>query len=68
MVSVTAGGRTQYRYHDGQTGYLSHGLLPLYFGLGDAKKVAQVRVQWPSGQDQVLTEVSANDTVTIREP
>jgi len=68
LVRVKAGAQTQYRYHDGQTGYLSHGLLPLYFGLGTATVAAEVRVQWPSGTDKVLTDVPGGQMVTVKEP
>ena len=34
IVKVTAGGTTYMKVMDGSTGYLSHGVYPLYFGLG----------------------------------
>jgi hypothetical protein len=67
-VKVRSGAKTYTRYHDGKTGYLAQGLLPLYFGLGDAGKVDQVEVLWPSGKTQVLTTgIRANSLLTITE-
>ena len=53
-VTVEAGGARLWQYHDGKSGYLSHSLLPLYFGLGDAATVDRVEVAWPSGRTQTI--------------
>ena len=37
---------------DGNSGYLSHSLYPLYFGLGAAESIDGIEVQWPSGKAQ----------------
>jgi len=55
--------------NDGKSGYLSQSVLPLYFGLGDAKKIDRVEVNWPSGRKQVVTqELQENQTIRITEP
>ncbi len=53
-VQVTAAGRTATQVNDGQSGYLSQSVLPLYFGLDAAATVDRVAVQWPGGRRQVL--------------
>jgi len=53
-VKVFAGKLTQTRFMDGNSGYLSHSLLPLYFGLGDTTVVDRIEVQWPSGIKQTV--------------
>ena len=39
---------------DGNSGYLSHSLYPLYFGLGAADAVDSIEVTWPSGKKQTV--------------
>jgi enediyne biosynthesis protein E4 len=68
-VRVRAGGLVYLKQNDGKSGYLSQSVLPLYFGLGDAKTVDRVEVDWPSGRKQVLTEgLRENQTLQVTEP
>jgi hypothetical protein len=53
-VQVRAGDDTYVKVHDGRSGYLAQSAMPLYFGLADHAVVDEVRVQWPSGAEQVL--------------
>ena len=50
IVKVTVGGKTQTKVNDGVSGYLSHSLIPLYFGLGEADAIEKIEVVWPSGE------------------
>ena len=68
VVKVHAGGVVQTRVHDGKSGYLSQSSQPLYFGLGDAKKVEEIEVTWPSGRSQTLTDVESSRRIEIIEP
>ena len=56
VVKVVAGDLVLTQSHDGKSGYLSQSSLPLYFGLGEQKKVDRVEIEWPSGTRQVVTE------------
>jgi hypothetical protein len=47
--------------------YLSQNELPLTFGLGQQAKAARVEVAWPSGATDVLTDVAANQAITVEE-
>ena len=52
--------------HSGSS-YLSQSELMLTFGLGDRTKADSIEVQWPSGQADKLSKVSAGQTITIQE-
>jgi hypothetical protein len=39
----------------------------LHFGLGSAARVPQLEIQWLSGHKQILTDVKANQILTVRE-
>ncbi len=68
-VTVRAGSATYTKVQDGQSGYLSQSLYPLYFGLGEAGQVDQVEVLWPSGKQQVLAgPIAAGSKLNITEP
>ncbi|MGA6985168.1 MAG: ASPIC/UnbV domain-containing protein [Terriglobales bacterium] len=68
-VRVYAGGQTYTKYNDGKSGYLAQSVLPLYFGLGDAREIDRVEVDWPSGRKQVLTAgIEENQTLRVKEP
>jgi enediyne biosynthesis protein E4 len=66
-VRVTAAGRTQARAALSQSSYYSHDDLRLPFGLGKATAAERIEVQWPSGRQDVVTAVAANQVVTVRE-
>ncbi len=69
VVKVSAGGSTYTKVFDGNSGYLSHSLYPLYFGLGAAEAVDGVEVLWPSGKKQtVQTPIKMNSRIDVREP
>jgi hypothetical protein len=68
VVKVTAGGTTQTKVLDGNSGYLSHSLYPLYFGLGSADAVDSIEVLWPSGRKQVVQPpLKLNSRIDVRE-
>lgn len=47
--------------------YCSQSELPLTFGLGKMEKVARIEVEWPSGRRDATADVSANQSLTIKE-
>ena len=67
-VTVQAAGKSYLKVYDGQSGYLSHSLYPLYFGLDGAESVDQVEVVWPSGTTQTVQgPIDVNTTIVIQE-
>ena len=68
VVKVTAGKSTYTKVMDGSSGYLSHSVAPLYFGLGAAEAVDRVEVTWPAGTKQAVTSgIKMNSRLDIRE-
>ncbi|MFK8051710.1 MAG: CRTAC1 family protein [Woeseiaceae bacterium] len=67
-VVVNAGDDQYVQRVDAKSGYLSHSLLPLYFGIADHSKVDTVTVYWPSGQEQTVGPFESGYAITITEP
>ena len=68
VVKVFTDSGTYTKYQDGNSGYLSHSQIPLYFGLGEDRQVDRIEITWPSGRKQVLGDVQTNTSVTVQEP
>ncbi len=68
-VELTAGGRRQVQEVRSSSSYLSQNDMRLHFGLGDAKRVDQITVHWPTRDRLVETigPLAADRFVTIRE-
>jgi enediyne biosynthesis protein E4 len=39
----------------------------IHLGLGDAERVAELRIRWPSGQEQVLTNLAGDRHILVEE-
>ena len=69
VVKVTAGGTTYTKVMDGNSGYLSHSLYPLYFGLGAAESVDSIEVTVAVRQEADGRWAKMNsDPCEVREP
>jgi hypothetical protein len=66
-LRLVAGGKAQYRQYFGQH-YMGQDYIPVHFGLGQATSVGSLTIQWPSGTRQKLTNIAANQTITVVEP
>jgi len=67
VVKVTAAGVTYTKVYDGNSGYLSHSLYPLYFGLGAAETIDSVEVTWPTGKKQIVQSPKINSHIVVKE-
>ena len=68
VVKVHAGSRVLTKVMDGTSGYLSHSILPLYFGLDEAQTVDKIEIRWPSGTTQTVPgPIPANQMLDVTE-
>lgn len=66
-VSITVDGRRQLDEVRSGGSYLSQSDFRLHFGLGQATKVDELRIHWPSGRRQVEHNLPANRITVIQE-
>jgi hypothetical protein len=58
----------QHNHMTSAVGYVSSSHGPVHFGTGQAKRLPQVEIRWPSGIEQVLEDVATNQVLVVREP
>ncbi|MDJ0574459.1 MAG: CRTAC homolog protein, partial [Xenococcaceae cyanobacterium MO_234.B1] len=68
QVRVTSGGTTQLREQNGGTHHFAQNSQVLHFGLAQDEIIDRIEITWPSGEVQVLENVSVNQILTITEP
>lgn len=66
-VEVKAGGKTQVNEVRAGSGFQSQYDLRLHFGLGNAEKIDAITVIWPSGQVDVLHDITPDRFILVRE-
>ena len=67
-VTVQSDSKTWIRYHNPGNGFLSANEDVLHFGLGDVQQIRSIQVAWPSGVIQTISDVAADQHVSIVEP
>lgn len=66
-VKLVAGGHAQYGEVRSGGSYLSQNDLRLHFGLGEAMKIDEIDVSWPSGVKQIVKDRACDRVLVIRE-
>jgi hypothetical protein len=64
-VKITSASGVQYNQATTAVGYNSSSDKRVYFGLGNATVVDRIELVWPTGVKQVLTDVTADQILTI---
>jgi enediyne biosynthesis protein E4 len=67
VLTAQIGDKTLTRQCQSCGSYLSASDPRVHFGLGDATKIDKLTISWPSGQKTVLTDVEADQYLTITE-
>ena len=66
-LELSAGDHSQIRHARSSSGYLSQGPPETQFGLGPAKQVDELRVDWPAGQSQRFQSLDPGFVYTLYE-
>ena len=66
-VRITVAGKTYIDQKKGGCGYLSQNDPRLHFGLGSSLTVDKIEIFWPSGHEQTLENVQANQILIVEE-
>lgn len=68
IVTVTHGGISQKSLYNPSNAFLGQREAYLHFGLGAASVANEVKLEWPSGAVQILTDVVAGQVLHVVEP
>lgn len=64
-VTATVDGETRLRVNNAKAGYQSQDARVLHFGLGDADRVDELRIEWPDGTVTVHHDVDAGARILV---
>jgi enediyne biosynthesis protein E4 len=65
---VTPDNRSQWNEVTTATGYASSSDSRVHFGLGTNLRIKEIEIRWPSGIQQTLHDVAADQIFTVEEP
>jgi len=67
-IEVEAGGKKMIREIDGGgSSHISQNSVIAHFGLGNTSKIDKVIVYWTGGNTQIITNIAANQLITVTE-
>jgi len=66
-LTATCGGRSQVRLVTLGEGFVSQSDTTAWFGLGDCRRVDKLEVRWPSGEEQVFSDLTADQKFVLTE-
>ena len=64
-ITLVTGNLTQTREISNGSNFISNNPSEAYFGLGASKKIDRIEITWPDGDRKTLTNISANQMLTI---
>jgi hypothetical protein len=67
VVHLQSGSNRQWSMLRSGSSYLSQSELVITFGLGSATNADRIEIEWPSGQRDALTNVGADQIITVQE-
>ena len=66
-LTLACEGKKQVRVIQLGSGFVSQSDQTAWFGLGKCKKVDSLKVQWPSGHQQIFTSIAINQKILVKE-
>ncbi len=66
-IRLWVNGQQQYKYQNIYRGFMSSVDSRLHFGLGQATLADSLRVTWPDGRTQLLTDIEADQVITVHQ-
>jgi hypothetical protein len=66
-VKITTAHGSQYNVANTAVGYNSSSDKRVHFGIGEATVIDKIELSWPTGVKQILTNVKADQVLTIKE-
>lgn len=67
IISIYYSGQLQSYEYSPYRGYISSVEHMAHFGIGENKTVDSIRITWPGGKQQLLTNITANQTIAVKE-
>ena len=67
-VTVMSEGITRVREVSSGSSQMGQNMMMVHFGLGTTTLADSVTIRWPSGKEQLLTDVKVNQIITVTEP
>jgi tetratricopeptide (TPR) repeat protein len=68
VVLTSRSGNMQYNMASTTASYLSANDRRIFFGIGREESIKQIRIQWPSGIEQVISEPKPDQFLKVQEP
>jgi hypothetical protein len=65
---VSESGLEQFGFVSSASSYLSASDKRVHFGLGSDRRLRRIEIRWPSGIEQTLSDVAADQILTVKEP
>ena len=62
IVSLTTENRILKRYYSG-VGFLSQNLQAVHFGLNNDAQILEIKIEWPSGIEEIFNNIPINNTI-----
>jgi len=67
-VRVFWNGQQQLQQVSGASGFCAQNQRRLHFGLGKGARIEKIRIRWPSGKEQALTDLELGKVHRVKEP